>query len=309
MTTLKNIGGSYVTAKRNLIINTYQNHSIEHGLDFHINSSVISPDSSTLFTTSGMQQYKSLYDDLNYTNTFTNIQQCLRINDLEEIGDGTHFLSFEMIGIFSFREWSLKKTIDFMYSFLQKINITPDYVTIHPDKFEEWKHLYDEYGLEIRLDHECIWSDGNIGGYCTEFYKNDVEIGNIVNTMGTCIDVGFGLERLLEVTDSLQTKTRLQILEDTCLLLLNNGIKVGNNKQGYILKKLITESIFEGTQLTNSDFIKIKENQKRAYETYLRKKDHKKFIDKDELFWLDTYGFNLNYIEKYEIIFNVLNGD
>ena len=35
----------------------------------------------------------------------------------------------------------------------------------------------------VRIDNECLWSDGNIGGYCTEFYKNDIEIGNIVNTL------------------------------------------------------------------------------------------------------------------------------
>lgn len=250
-----------------------------------------------------MQQYKELYSDITYHNTFTNIQQCLRINDLDEIGDGTHFLCFEMIGIYSFREWSLQQTIDFMYSFLLKLNIIPDYVTIHPDKYIEWNYLYDKYDIEIRQDSECIWSDGNIGGYCTEFYKNEVEIGNIVNTMGTCIDVGFGLERLLEVTGSLTKKNKLQILEDTCLLLLNSGISIGNNKQEYILKKLITESIFEGSNINNKEFEHIRNNQKRAYEVYLRKRNHKRFIEKDEQFWLDTYGFNMKYKDRYEIIF------
>jgi hypothetical protein len=35
-----------------------------------------------------------------------------------------------------------------------------------------------------------------MGGYCTEFYHNGVEIGNIVNTMDKFIDVGFGYSRL-----------------------------------------------------------------------------------------------------------------
>ena len=272
-------------------------------MDFHINSSIKSPDDTTLFTTSGMQQFKLLYSDLEYTNTFTNIQQCLRINDLDEIGDGTHFLKFEMMGLFSFRQWTLKQAIDFMYSFVNKLGIVPDYVTIHPDKYEDWKDLYSEYGVEIRLDSECVWSDGSIGGYCTEFYKSDVEIGNIVNTMDTCIDVGFGLERLLEVTGSLTPKNKLQILEETALLLIDDGVVLGHNKKEYILKKLITESIFHGSQLSNEFFDRIRFNQEKAYSTYMRKRNHKRFKDKDSVFWMDTYGFNISRMDEYVKIF------
>lgn len=272
-------------------------------MDFHINSSVKSPDDTTLFTTSGMQQFKPLYSNQEYTNTFTNIQQCLRINDLDEIGDGTHFLKFEMIGLFSFRQWTLKKAIDFMYSFVNKLGIIPDYVTIHPDKFEDWKDLYSEYGVEIRLDSECVWSDGSIGGYCTEFYKNDVEIGNIVNTMDTCIDVGFGLERLLEVTGSLTPKTKLDILEETALLLIDDGVMLGHNKKEYILKKLITESIFHGSQVSNEFFDRIRFNQEKAYTIYMRKRNHKRFVDKDGVFWMDTYGFNISRMDEYISVF------
>lgn len=272
-------------------------------MDFHINSSVKSPDDTTLFTTSGMQQFKPLYSNLEYTNTFTNIQQCLRINDLDEIGDGTHFLKFEMIGLFSFRQWTLKKAIDFMYSFVNKLGIIPDYVTIHPDKFDEWKDLYSEYGVEIRLDSECVWSDGSIGGYCTEFYKNDVEIGNIVNTMDTCIDVGFGLERLLEVTGSLTPKTKLDILEETSLLLIDDGVVLGHNKKEYILKKLITESIFHGSQVSNEFFDRIRFNQEKAYTIYMRKRNHKRFVDKDSVFLMDTYGFNISRMDEYISVF------
>jgi len=272
-------------------------------LDFHINSSVKSPDDTTLFTTSGMQQFKPLYSNQEYTNTFTNIQQCLRINDLDEIGDGTHFLKFEMIGLFSFRQWTLKKAIDFMYSFVNKLGIIPDYVTIHPDKFEDWKDLYSEYGVEIRLDSECVWSDGSIGGYCTEFYKNDVEIGNIVNTMDTCIDVGFGLERLLAVTGSLTPKTKLDILEETALLLIDDGVMLGHNKKEYILKKLITESIFHGSQVSNEFFDRIRFNQEKAYTIYMRKRNHKRFVDKDSVFWMDTYGFNISRMDEYISVF------
>lgn len=295
----------YVTAKRNIIINTYQTLSQKYHLDFSINPSVLSPDNSTLFTTSGMQHYKHLYSDIHYHNTFTNIQKCLRLNDLDEIGDGTHYLTFEMIGFYSFREYTLKQSIDFMLEFLNKLNITPDYVTIHPDKYDEWKHLYDNYNVEIRKDSECVWSDGNIGGYCTEFYKNNIEIGNIVNTLDTCIDIGFGLERLIQVSseNTLSSLTRLDILEDTILTLINSNIKIGHYKEEFILKKLITESVFLGSQINHEYFKTVKSNMVKNYTNYLRNKDKLKYKDKEKDFWLNTFGIYTDKIDFYHTLY------
>ena len=79
-----------------------------------------------------------------------------------------------MMDLFSFRELSVPQAIRFWLEFLDQINALPDYVTIHPERMAEWSGFI----------------------FCTEFYKNGIEIGNIVNPLGTCIDVGFGLERL-----------------------------------------------------------------------------------------------------------------
>ena len=38
-----------------------------------------------------------------------------------------------------------------------------------------------------------------MGCYCTEFYHDDIEIGNIVNTMDKFIDVGFGFSRINDI--------------------------------------------------------------------------------------------------------------
>lgn len=73
-----------------------------------------------------------------------------------------------------------------------KLNLKLDYVTVHPDK-SDWSVHYNEYDVEIRGDKKCIWPDGELSGYCTEFYYKGVEIGNIVNICDDCIDVGFGL--------------------------------------------------------------------------------------------------------------------
>ena len=83
-----------------------------------------------------MQHFKPQFSDPSFTDTFCTIQKCLRLNDLDEVGDGTHYLDFDMIGLFSFRHWTVPQSIDFFMEFLSSLNIKPDYVTIHPDKFK-----------------------------------------------------------------------------------------------------------------------------------------------------------------------------
>lgn len=249
-----------------------------------------------------MQQFKNLFEDDGYSNTFTNIQRCFRSTDLDEIGDQTHLLTFDMIGLFSFRQWSVPQTIDFFVEFLKRLDLSPDFVTIHPDKIDSWSKYYQDYSFEIREDLECKWSDGNIGGYSTEFYINDIEIGNIVNTLGTCIDVGFGLERLLQVSNSSTPLSKLQILEKTSLELIENGVKVGDYKESYILKKLIILSLKNGSTLTHELFneqrIKILGN----YKNYLREKVKAKFKNKDTSYWKNTFGIDEDNLEFYENI-------
>lgn len=250
-----------------------------------------------------MQHFKTLYNDKSYHNTFSNIQTCLRLNDWSEIGDSTHYLTFHMIGLFSFQEWTLKQSIHFMWNFLSKINITPDYVTIHPDKINEWSKLYLDLNVEIRIDSECIWSDGNVSGYCTEFYKNDIEIGNIVNTLGRSIDIGFGLERLLQIINKNSISiTKLDILEDTYFQLIKNGVEIGHKKQGHLLKKIIIESILLGSLVNDYNYNNIRKNIINNYRNYLSKKRLHKFKDKDSSFWLDTFGIDEKRLDLYKKI-------
>lgn len=312
------IGGSYVTAKRNgftsdwlvnqnidsnYILKQYKNFFENKKIIFDIHNSVISPDDSTLFTTSGMQQYKKLFTDVLYKGTFSNVQKCLRLNDLDEIGDGTHHLVFDMLGFFSFREYTVKQTIDLMMEFCLSINIKPDYVTIHPDKINDWEEYYSEYEVEIRLDKECLWSDGNIGGYCTEFYKDDIEIGNIVNTLGTCIDVGFGLQRLEMVLGIDSRQTRLETLENASMTLINSGVEVSHYGRGYVLKKLITECVMGGSNISNLQFDKIRNNQIEIYKNYLRLSNRKSNQDKSDEYWLSTMGYNTKYEHVYKKLY------
>jgi alanyl-tRNA synthetase len=237
-----------------------------------------------------MQQFKSKFKDPKYKGTISNVQSCLRLNDLEEIGDGSHLLYFNMIGLFSFREMSIKESIDFWIEFLNKIGIIPDYVTIHPDK-KDWIDYYTEYGFQIKFDDQCIWTDGEIGGYCTEFYKDGIEIGNIVNPLGDCIDVGFGLERL-ELVINKNIKTKEETLSETIDKLIESGFKPGNNKQGYILRKLLRICQKDGIKINHKFYEDEIIRQDKIIKKYNKIKNRN--TNKSKEWWYETHGIDLD---------------
>ena len=180
----------------------------------------------------------------------TDIQHCLRLNDLDEVGDGTHCLDFHMLGLFSFRQMTVRDGVVFWMNFLTHLGVGPDTVTIHPD-CPSWTRLYDDFDVVVREDPECVWSDGDIHGYCTEFYRQGVEIGNIVNPLGDCLDCGFGGERVQHFLDINQgvvpmTPTRSGVLARTIEVLLDSGVRPGSSQQGYVLRKLIRVLLREG---------------------------------------------------------------
>ena len=75
-------------------------------------SSLIPDDPSVLLTTAGMQQFKRYYTaELDATADFgsqrtVSAQKCFRTSDIEETGDKTHLTFFEMLGNFSFSNFS-----------------------------------------------------------------------------------------------------------------------------------------------------------------------------------------------------------
>ena len=255
-----------------------------------MDDNVKSYDETTLFCPAGMQQFKSKFKDLNYTGTISNIQSCLRQNDIEEIGDGSHLLYFNMIGFFSFREWTVPQTIDFWMEFLIKIGINVDYITIHPDK-PDWSEYYKKYNVEIRFDEGCKWTDGDIGGYCTEFYKNGIEIGNIVNPLGNCIDVGFGLERL-EMVLTGKTKSREETLKETIIKIIDSGFTPTYNKQGSLLRKLLRICYLDNIVIEHPFYEDEIKRQEKIFNKWNRLKD--KYKDKSKEWWWSTFGIDLD---------------
>ncbi len=159
-------------------------------------------DPSVLFTSAGMQQFKSYYTnpesadkDFGSRNVIT-IQKCVRTGDIDEVGDDTHLTFFEMLGNFSFGGYGRREAIIYAFDFITKeLNLEISYVTVYKGegivpKDEESRVIWNELGIkDIREDgSDVFWGPTGDSGPCgptTEIYcKNangeDVEIWNIV---------------------------------------------------------------------------------------------------------------------------------
>jgi len=292
------------------LADVYRDLCRDYLVPFSHERSVASYDDTTLFCPAGMQKFKELYADESVRGkTVANVQSCIRLNDLDEIGDGTHFICFDMIGLFSFRDWSLQKAVDFWMDYMQRLGLKVDYVTIHPDKLDEWKSLYSEYPVEIRSDGECVWSDGSPRAqpaYCTEFYINGVEVGNIVNPRGDCIDAGFGYERLnAMVNHGTEDASVNGVLVKGIVKLIQSGFVPSNTKHGYVLRKLYTRlirngGVIEEGQVDDAVYLHYTKELERYHivrEKYLRLKSNPRLANKQKEFWIETHGVDPSMFE------------
>lgn len=284
------------------ILQKYKEYSETYSHTFILNDRVNPYDKSTLFCPAGMQQFKDKFKDIDVVGTITNSQSCIRMNDFHEIGDSTHLLYFNMLGLFSFRQFSVTDAISFWLGFLIELDLELTYVTVHPDKLndEEWVSYYHYLGIDVVSDEECTWTDGDIGGYCTEFFINDkngnpVEIGNIVNPLGDCIDCGFGLERL-EMFVNGKTIDKETTLKETILKIIESGYKPSATKQGYVLRKLLRELFLMGGTIDHDYFVKEIDRQERNKSRYLKLRE--KYSDKPSEWWWDTQGIDIKLYEN-----------
>ncbi len=271
------------------LLNVYEEFCSSHHFPFERHRSLRPHDDTTLFCVAGMQRHKPKFGDPDYTGTLCDVQSCLRLDDLEEVGDGTHYLLFDMLGMFSFRQLTIATTIDLWMEYLRRIGVRPDYVTVHPRR-RYWSRLYDKHRVDVRLDSDCTWTDGEQVGFCTEFFVGDLEIGNIVNPLGNCIDVGFGLERLMLVCGG-ESPTVEGVLTDSVLRIVESGYRPSNKRQGYVLRRLLRRMVRDGIELDHPFWHDEKQRQRRVRERYLRLRD--KHPDKSPQWWWDTHGVDL----------------
>lgn len=202
-----------------------------------VDSSSLLPkgDASVLFTTAGMQQFKSYYlgTPSSYGNRVISVQKCLRVDDIDEVGDETHNTFFEMLGNFSFNypegegSYFKAEAIRFGYELIaETLGMKIDYVTIFagdeksPKDTESlaiWQDLAREKGIKLEIRElgreDNFWGPTGAEGPCgptTEIFVNDVEVWNIVfnqyySEIGgklkdlpqQGVDTGGGLERIM----------------------------------------------------------------------------------------------------------------
>ncbi len=203
-------------------------------------ASLIADDTSTLFTSAGMQQFKHYYlfpGEIPSSRTAT-IQPCFRTSDIDEVGDDDHLTFFEMMGNFSFgypekeNSYFKKEAIFYAWDFLNKV-LKIDKNRISATYFEgeynipedsESKNILNNIkglrGVIAQGFKENFWSLGqenSPGGPTVEFYVDGIEIWNLVfneyvyknkeytpsNYKG--VDTGMGLERLSAVLNNKTT--------------------------------------------------------------------------------------------------------
>lgn len=288
------------------VVDIFQKYCQKLNIPFNIESKVNPYDDTTLFCPAGMQQFKPMFKDVGVTDyTTANVQSCIRVNDYDEIGDGTHLIYFNMIGLFSFRHLSVPEAINFWTNFIEnELNLTIGHVTIHPDKLDEWSIYYqdDDKNVKYKIipDEECTWSDGNgQEAYCTEFYIDDIEIGNIVNPMGDCIDAGFGLERLDMLVNKHKYVDKGELMKEAIRKIVNSGYVPGYKEQGYILRKLLRDLYKYGYNVDNDDpiyniYMDEVNRQNGMLDKYNKMKDTKKGRNKTRKWWYETQGVDLD---------------
>lgn len=287
------------------VIESFKEYCAVGGIPFEEIRSPLSYNDTTLFCPAGMQRFTEWYKDptsaqipIGALGLATN-QTCLRLNDLHNLTN-THYLLFDMLGFFSFGQCSLQFAIDFWTTFLKLVLKLPvHYTTVHPDKFEEWSKLHQKANPDSYVipDTSCIWTDGaDADGYCTEFYVEGIEVGNIVNTKGQFIDCGFGTERLQQLCDpSYIPLTREQKIFQACNRLIEFGVVPSNKNQGYVLRKLLRE-IYHLPELQTNFSIAEKERQEKIQQRYIALRDKHK--DKSPEWWFDTHGIDITTLTK-----------
>ncbi|UCD15664.1 MAG: alanine--tRNA ligase [Candidatus Omnitrophota bacterium] len=117
--------------------------------------SLVPHDTSLLFTSAGMNQFKPYFlGEKKHIKRAASCQRCLRTGDLEEVGRTPyHHTFFEMLGNFSFGDYFKKETIEFAWEFLCKnLNMKKDdlWVSVYREDEEAYQIWKDYMGVEPR---------------------------------------------------------------------------------------------------------------------------------------------------------------
>lgn len=133
-------------------------------------------DPSVLFTTAGMQPLVPylLGEKHPMGNRLANVQKCVRLTDIDEVGDTTHDTFFEMLGNWSLGDYFKKESIEWSFEFLTSrehgLAIDPYkiYVSVFTgdqdsprddESIKIWKEVYAQAGIDAR-----VYGEENLDG-------------------------------------------------------------------------------------------------------------------------------------------------
>jgi alanyl-tRNA synthetase len=161
---------------------------IEQGHEQVPGSSLIpSNDPTLLFTNAGMVQFKDLFlgrERRQYTRAVSS-QPCVRAggkhNDLENVGfTARHHTFFEMLGNFSFGDYSKRQAIQYAWTFLTTVlGVSAEklWITVYKDDQEAADIWLKEMGVSAERfsycgDKDNFWAMGDTGpcGPCSEIF-------------------------------------------------------------------------------------------------------------------------------------------
>jgi len=128
----------------------YLDFFIERNHTFFPSDTLVPGDTSLLFTSAGMNQFKPYFlGEKKDVKRATSCQRCLRTGDLDKVGrTAYHHTFFEMLGNFSFGDYFKKEAIAFAWEFLT------EELSEYIKKENLWVSVYTD-------DHEAytIWKD------------------------------------------------------------------------------------------------------------------------------------------------------
>ncbi|MFL2568292.1 MAG: alanine--tRNA ligase [Flavobacteriales bacterium] len=178
---------------RKLFLNFFEAH--DHKI---VDSSpvVINNDPTLMFTNAGMNQFKNYFLSIDKPKfpRIANSQKCIRVsgkhNDLDEVGyDTYHHTMFEMLGNWSFGDYSKEKAIGLAWDFLTKeckLDKNRIYVSVFEGDKEDgtevdkeslnfWQNLLPEDQIVFGSKKDNFWEMGETGpcGPCSEIHYDN----------------------------------------------------------------------------------------------------------------------------------------